>query len=517
MNQSISNRIFKGTLIVVSVGIIAKLTAFLAEAVLAAYLGTTYQSDAYYMITSVHAVIYPMMSVGIWQVFLPLYKGHITKSENDAAHSITDKTLSFFFLISLGVVVLLLVFAPIVVSVVAPGFKGDTKELCIKLVRLSSPMYFFIVASAVYASVLQCHNKFLGSQIREVASHIPIILAAVLFYKNSGIEALAIALVFAGVLRLLVELPFVNWGYRYKPDLNLKGEEFALMLRRLPSALVSAGVAQLNTLIDKAMASMLPTGTVSCLNYGNKLMNVFSGLVSSAIATATYPQIIELIALDQKEELGKMLTKIINTFSVLMFPITLACILFREELVSAVFERGAFNSQSTALTASVFALYCLGLFFVAVNMVMSNVFYGHGDTKTPMYISMANLAVNVVLNIVLISIWGVNGLALATSLSAIISFFLRMRAARKYVHMNHLGMLITTGKVLVASTVACSVPRIVFWIQPVNKYLLLVSSTLIGVGVYYLLVKLLKVPEVDELLSLINKKIKEHRLMASSP
>lgn len=507
--KSIGSKIFKGTIIIVIIGVLAKVAAFIEEAVLAAYLGTTLQSDAYYMVWSVHAVIYPMLSIGIWNVFLPLYKSHISKKEIEKAFELTNKSLSFFTLISAVVVVLLIGFAPIVVSLVAPGFKDETRNLCIKLVRISAPMYIFIVASSVYASILQCHNKFFGSQIREVASHIPTIITALFFYQRYGITAMAIALVLAGLIRMLIELPFVDWGYRYKPDFKFEEHDFKVMLRRLPSALVSAGVVQLNALIDKAMASILPTGTVSALNYGNKLMNFFSGLLSTAIATALYPQMIELIALDKKEELGKMLAKIINIFGVLMFPITIACVLFRTELVSAVYERGAFNSASTALTSSVFALYSVGLFFVACNTVISNVFYGYGNTKTPMYISLAHLGINIVLNLALIYFYGANGLALATSLSAIISFLIRFSALKKYVSLKNKDMLISMIKILFSSIIACLFPRIIFWYFPLNKYILLLCSAIIGVAIYLLLVKFFRINEINEIAILVKQKMKK--------
>ena len=509
MDKSIGKRVFRGTIIIVLVGILAKITSFIAEAILAAYLGTTYQSDAYYMVASVHNVIYPMMSIGIWKVFLPLYKSHIAKGEIDKAYSLTNKALSFFSTISLVVVALLMACTPIAVSFIAPGFEGETRTLCIKLVRISAPMYVFITAAAVYASILQCHDKFLGSQIREVASHIPTIIAALFFYKRFGIKAMALALVAAGVLRLLIEIPFVNWGYKYKPDFKFRTQEFALMLKRLPSALISAGVAQLNTLVDKAMASTLPTGTVSGLNYGHKLMNVFSGLLSSAIATAMYPQMIELISLGKKEDLGRLVVKIIDIFCALMVPITVACVLFRTELVSAVFQRGAFDASSTALTASVFAIYCLGLFFLACNVVISNIFYGHGDTKTPMNISVANLGINVVLNLILIHLWSVNGLAMATSLSAAITFFVRLRFAEKYVKLDNKRMCVTAVKVLAAAGVACMLPRIIFWIYPLNKYLTLIISALLGTVSYLIMVRLLNVNEFNDLIGILSRKLKK--------
>lgn len=509
MDKSIGNRIFRGTVIIVLIGIFAKIAAFLSEAILAAYLGTTYQSDAYYMVSSIKDVIYPMLSVGIWKVFLPVYKEKITKNNIREANDLSNKSITLFTFASLVVVFLIIIFANILVSIVAPGFQGPTRELCIKLVRISAPMYVLIIASAVYASMLQCHDKFLGSQIREVASHIPTILTALLFYKAFGIEAMAVALVVGGAIRLAIELPFVDWGYRYKPDFRFKTKEFTLMLKRLPSALISEGVTQFNTLIDKAMASTLPEGSISGLNYGHKLMNVLSGLLSSAIATAMYPQIIELIALDKRADLSKLVVKVLNIFSVLMMPITFACVLFRTELVSVVFQRGSFGKESVALTAGVFAFYCAGILFIACNAIINNLFYGFGDTKTPMYISIANLVINMVLNLILIHLWGVNGLALATSLSAFITFFIRLRFAEKYVKLDNKKMIVTALKVLIAAAIACMIPRAIFWLHPMNKYLTLISSAAIGVAVYLLMVKVLKVNEINDLVVLMKRKLKK--------
>ncbi len=509
MDNSIGKKVFRGTITIVLVRILAKITSFIAEAILAAYLGTTYQSDAYYMVNSIQLVIYPMLGVGIWKVFLPLYKEKLTHGQNQEAAALTNKVITFFTIVSFIFVCFLILLAGPVVSIVAPGFEGETRNLCIKLVRIAAPMYFFIIAAAIYASILQANNKFLGSQIREVASHIPTILAAIFFYKTFGIEAMAVALVVGGAVRLLIELPFVDWGYKYKPDQKFKTPEFVVMLKRLPSALISEGVTQFNTLIDKAMASTLTEGTISGLNYGHKLMNVFSGLLSTAIATALYPQMIELIALKKEKELSNLVVKIINIFSVLMLPITLACALFRTELVAAVFQRGSFTAESTVLTSGVFALYCIGLFFIASNTVITNLFYGYGNTKTPMYISIANLGTNVALNLFLIHVWGVNGLALATSLSAIITFFIRVRAAEKYAKLDNKKMIVTAVKVLIASAVACFIPRIIFWIHPINQYLTIIISAIIGVVVYLGMVKVLKVNEINDLVGLLKRKMKK--------
>ena len=504
--KSVANKVLRGTIIVMIIGLLAKIAAFVEEAVLAAYLGTTFQSDAYYMVWGIHTMFYPMLSVGIWSVFLPLYKSHLAKDEKEKAYALTNQLISFLTIISVFAVALLFIFAPAVVSVAAPGFSGETRELCIKLTRISSPMYIFLVIAAVYASILQCHDRFLGSQIREVVSHVPTIVAAIFFYRVWGIEAMAISLIVAGILRLLIELPFVTWGYKFRADLHFKSQEFSLLLRRLPPALVSAGVAQFNALVDKAMASTLPEGNVSSLNYGYKLTNVFSGFLSAAISTALYPQMVELIALKKKEELGRLMTKIINLFCILMVPVTLACILFRSELVSAAFERGAFDGNSASAASGVFALYSLGLFFSACNTLFNNVFHGYGDTKKAMYINTAYLITNILLNIAFIQIWGANGLALATSLSTIVSFFIRFVLLKQYVVLKRGYLCITWTKVMLASAVACIIPRSLFWLCDANKYLVLISSASMGCVLYLGMIKLLRIRELSDLVGLVKQK-----------
>ncbi len=508
-SNHIGKRIFRGTLVIVFVSVLAKLAAFLSEAVNAGYLGTTFQSDAYYMVASIQQVLYPMLSVGIWKVFLPIYKDKLSQNNQAAADGLANKMICFFTTISFAAVILLILLASPVVSLVAPGFEGETRRLCIELVRISAPMYVFIIAAAIYASMLQCHNKFFGSQIREVATHIPVILAAVLFFHRFGIRAMAVALVVGGLLRLLVELPFVNWGYRFKPDFHFKCPEFGVMLKRLPSALLSEGIHQINILIDRAMASMFPEGAVSGMNYGHRLTNVFSGLLSTAVATALFPQMVELISHKKLEELEKLLTKILSIFMLLMIPVTVACMLFSQDLVRAVFERGAFQEDSVALTSGVFTFYSLGLLFVASSTVVTNVFYGFGDTRTPLIIALINMVINVALNLTLAHFMGVNGLALATSLAALISLGIRFAFVRKHVELEWKQLLLTFGKVLLASAVSCLAAWALVSLLELNVFLRLIAAAAVGVALYLPAVKLLRVREIEDLLKILRKKLKK--------
>lgn len=495
----------EGTIVIVLVGILAKLSAFISETILAAYLGTTDQSDAYYMVSGLKDVIFPMLSVGIWKVFLPIYKEKLTFGKLREADEITNKSLTFFALVGLLFVVLLNLLADPVSRLIAPGFDAGTRKLHITLVRISSPMYVFILAAGVYSTILQCHNRFFGSQIREIASHIPTIVFLLLLYRTCGIKILALALMLGGMLRLLVELPFVNWGYRYRPDFRFRGPEFSLLLRRLPAAVLSESVTQLNSFVDKMMASLLPTGSISGLNYGQRLTNVFSGLLSTAISTALYPQMVELASEKKYDMLGKLVGRIIRYFAVVMIPVSFASILFRRELVSLVFERGSFDAGSAALTSGIFACYASGIFFTGCNRVLTNLFYGSGDTKTPLLISGANLVMNVILNLILIRLLGVNGLALATSVTAAISFGIQFYASKKFIRLQKLSVFLTAAKSLAASAVAIVIPRLLFNYYPMRHYLVLLCAALISIPIYLAVLKLLGVSELNDFRSLFRR------------
>lgn len=451
------------------------------------------------MITSIQAIIYPMLSIGISKVFLPAYKRHMALEEDDKAARLADRMMTLLGLVTLVVIALLMLFSNVIVAIVAPGFDEQTKELCAELVTISAPMYLFIIFASTYSAMLQCHNRFLGSQIREVVSHIPPIIAAVFFYSRLGevwgMRALALSLVAGAMLRILVELPFVNWKYRYKPDLSFRDDEFRVIVHRLPAALITAAIAQINHLVDKIMASGFEKGAVSALHYGSKLLHVFSGLLSTAVSTALYPQMVEMITHNKKKELSSIVAKIISIFCVLMIPVTLACVIFSKNLISVVYERGAFEEQSTALTAGAFAFYSLSLLFTAISSVVNNVFYGHGNTKTPMLISLYTITLNIALNYDLSYFMGVNGLALATSVTAIVGMIVNLVCVQSYITVPWKKLFMTLNKIMIASVFACF-PAYFITLSVENKYLHLMLAAVIGIVLYLCALRVLKIREL---------------------
>ncbi|MBO2517323.1 MAG: murein biosynthesis integral membrane protein MurJ [Clostridiales bacterium] len=513
-NKTIGKKVLSGALIIIAVSVLAKIMSYVTEAVNAYYMGTGSTADAFSMVTSIQNMIYPMLSIGISKVFLPAYKRHMTLGEDEQANRLANRMITMLLIITGCVAALLMIFSRQVVSVVASGFDEETASLCADLVTISAPMYLFIIVASTYSSMLHCHNRFFGSQIREVVSHIPPVVCAILLYKRLGAEmgvrAMAVSLIIGAMCRLLIELPFVNWNYRYKPDVSFRDDEFRHVLRKLPAAMVTAGITQINTLVDSMMASGLGKGAVSSLKYATRLTHVLSGLISAAVSTALYPQMVELITLNKRRELSKIVTKIINIFCILIIPVSIAGFLFRVPLISVAFERGKFDSASTEATAGIFCYYCIGLLFGAISSLLNNIFYGHGDTRTPMFISIGTVSLNVGLNFLLSSLMGIGGLALATSIATITAATVKLILARKYIDIPWRSEAFTVGKIIAASIVSIA-PAYYISRLIANKYLHLITAAAIGIALYLVMVKLLRIETLKDVVRLATGKLKKLR------
>ena len=482
-----------GAFIILVVAVAAKLASFLAEAILAAYLGTSAVGDAFYMVTGIQQVLYPMLSVGIWKVFLPEYKKTMTRDDGEKADELGNKVLFAFTVLAIIFSFLLALFAGQAVAVMAPGFNPETSMLCTKLVMVTSPMYIFIIVSSVYATMLQCRNKFFASQIREISTHIPLILAALFFYDVFGVWALAVGLVIGGLFRLLVELPFINWGYKYKLDYKINTPEMLKMGKQMPSALLASGADQITILVNKIIASMQAVGTVSALNYASKLQNVFIGLFSSAVITASYPRIAAYVGEHNESALVDLLNRIICVVVAFLVPISFGSLILGKDLVVVLFERGAFDASASAVTAEAFACYATGLVFAALFVLFNNLFYAYELSGKAMLASVISMGSNIVLCIAFSGMFGAAGLALSASLSYLIATAWQAVTLMNFLKMPWKSIAGEFLKVAVASLASLMAAFGVLVVMGLNTSLnRLVVGVVVFCAVYFALIVIMR-------------------------
>ncbi|MCC3351466.1 murein biosynthesis integral membrane protein MurJ [Ruminococcus albus] len=475
-----NNKIIKNVGVILGCSIVAKVLSYIWEATLAAFLGASDQADAFYMTTSIFGILYPILDLGIWKVFLPAYKKMLVEKKESDAERIANISITLFFVLSIALVIFLIVFAQPLVAVMASGFDSDKRKITIEYLRISAPTYLLMAASSVVGAMLQSREKFLGSQIREIGTHISKIIFVIICFRFLNIYAAVIAMIVGSIFRLLIQLPFINWKWKFRFDFHFKDKEILPMIKGLPSVAVTAAIVHINGLVDKMVASGAVTGAVACLNYGNKLMNVFSGMISTAISTAVYPNMIQCITNKEEGHLRRLLTKVISSLLFCIIPISIFCLVFSSQLVSVAFERGAFDSSATEITAEVFVGYSLGMLFIGIASVVTNVFYGYGDTKITMNVSLIEIVLNIIFDLMFVQIFGVAGLAFATSISAAICLCIRFLLLKKYIRISLKSISFEGLKILAISTISAFIPYILITnFLDVNKYISIILCAIL--------------------------------------
>ena len=504
MKKSVINNI----IIVLACSLVAKGLSYIWEASLAAYLGANDEADCLYMMVSIFNILYPVIDIGIWKVFMPIYKTKLAKNENVRANTFANISISFFFVLSLVLIAILVAFAKPLTVLIAPGFSPEKKSITAQFIRIAAPLYLTMATSSVLGAILQSHGKFFGSQLREIGASASKILFLMVCYKYFGIYAAVSAFIVGSICRVIIQLPFINWEWKFKPDFHFKNKDILTMLKGLPSVALTSAVSHINSLIDRVFASNSFSGSVACLNYGNKLMNVFSGMVSASISTATYPTMIQYIAEKNESKLKDLLANTIDALTYIIIPISLYCILFAKKIVIIAFQRGAFDASATQLTATIFIGYSVGMLFIGLRTVISNVFYGYGDTKITMYITIFGIALNVGLNFLLYHFWGVAGLAFATSISGAACHFIRLWFLRKFISFDYKHMFLETGKILMISIFSVGSSFLLFYyVIHVNPYIQIACSFILAVVIFFLCSKVFHIYTYEYIIKLIKNRI----------
>lgn len=401
---------------------VSKIFGFAREMVIAAYYGASWQTDAFNMANSIIGLSTAILSMGVATVIIPMYNHQLTqngKKEADGfASNILCVTTSAYGILSVAGII----FAPFLVKLFAPEFEGEIYELSVQIVRIL--FIFTIGTNAVnfLTSISHSNKRFLTPALIGFPFSAITVFSAVLLSPYIGIYALVVSYTVAILIQAVMIAVSLRNTFKFTPTLNFTNGDVKAILVLCVPILVSIGVDELNGVIDRMLASGLPEGSISAMNYAKKLYNLPHGIITTSIITVIYPMFSQYAARQDFANVKSLATKAMSTLFAVMAPITLACIYYSREIVKIVYERGAFTSEETALTAYIFIFVILALFFVGGSSVLNNAFYGMQDTKTPRLGAVVAVSTNIVLNLILVRYMQAAGLSLATSISTMVNY-----------------------------------------------------------------------------------------------
>ncbi|MBN1949460.1 MAG: murein biosynthesis integral membrane protein MurJ, partial [Candidatus Cloacimonetes bacterium] len=420
--------------------LISRVFGLIRDIVMTNYFGTSYAADAFQAAFQIPNLLRKLFGEGaLSAAFVPIYNEIGIKRGFAAQFKFAVNVLSFLTTILLIICLLGIILAPWLVRLLAPGFNEITYLLALKLVRIMFPYLMLIGLSSTLISILNSHDYYFIPGLTSAFLNVAMFGSLLIFINLTGetdLARLAVVwswgVVLGGILQTVVNFPLLaRIGYRFGINFRTGSEALKALWQRFIPGAVGLAIRQINLAVDLILASLLVTGSLAALNYGNRLMQLPLGIFGVSAGVAVLPLFSRQIAGREWKTLSENLRFALVAVTFIMLPLTAVIAGLGEDVVRIVFQRGAFDQTSLIMTNRALVCYALGLVFFSVNRILIPVFYANGDTLTPVRISVVIVVLNIVLNLILMQFLQHAGLALATSLSALVQTFLLIRYLKK--------------------------------------------------------------------------------------
>ena len=418
----------KSSSVVSAMTLLSRILGLIRDFIIAKYFGANGFSDAFLVAFRIPNFFRRLFAEGAFsQAFIPILADSKANQSDDelqeVINHISTKLLSVLIVITLVVVVL----APLVMFIFAWGFyfKADQSHyfLATDMLRITFPYLLLISLTALSGAILNTYNNFSVPAFTPVLLNVSLILSAVFLSKHmdTPIMALAWGVLIGGVAQLAFQIPFLRKIHRL-PKLRF-GPHPAIqtLKKRMLPALFGVSVSQINLLIDTMIASTLIAGSVSWLYYSDRLLELPLALIGITLATVALAKLSNFYATNDKKNFIQTVDKALLYGLILGLPASAGLVTLSDGLIITLFQYDAFSANDAIQSSLSLRAYGAGLIaFIAVK-ILAPVFLSRGDTKTPVKAGVAAMTSNIILNLVLAHYFGHDGLAAATSLSALLN------------------------------------------------------------------------------------------------
>jgi putative peptidoglycan lipid II flippase len=428
--------------------LLSRVLAFVREALRARYLGASAAADAFTAAFRLPNLLQNLFGeAALSASFIPVYARLLHEDEREAGR--VAGAIASVMALGVAVFVLLgILFAPVLVAIINPGFSPEKKTLTVYLTRILFPGSGLFVLSAWCLGILNSHRRFFLSYAAPVAWNLALIGALVIFGPrhddNRLVVTLAWASVVGAVLQFVVQLPLV---LRLVPHLRVAidtaSTHVRTVLRNFTPALVSRGAGQLGAYIDQILASFLPNGVPAMLAYAANLYLLPVSLFGMSISAAELPEMARTRG-ETAEDVARLRERVAGAARRIAFfvvPSAIAFLALGDVLVAAVFQSGQFQRTETVFTWGILAGSAIGLLAGTLARLYSSTLYALRDTRTPLRYALARFATSAVIGAVLAVLvprwlgvdrrWGAAGLTTAGAIGAWVEFLLLRSEIRR--------------------------------------------------------------------------------------
>lgn len=498
------------------VTILSKVFGFLRESVMAYYYGAGDIVAIYAVANTLPVVIANFVASGIIYGFIPIY----TKAKNEegleAAEDFTSNIFNILMVFSMGAVIFGFIFAGAFCKLFSPDLKGELLQTAIIFTRIIMFAIFAYLYSAVFRGYLNLKGNFFVPAVTGLIMNVIIIFFTVISGTLKNPYLLAIGCLLGNVLQYIM-FPKANrdHGYKHSNKIDIHNKYIkALIMISIP-VIVSSAAGEISLTVDNSMASyFFGNASISYLRYSKTLLSLITGVITVSVTTSIFPTISHLGQSGDFENMKKHLNSAIVSTMLLVIPATIGMMALAVPIIKLVYQRGAFDNKSVILTASMLIAYAPFVIFQSFSDVIDKGFYAVGDSKSPVIIVVIQQIINVIFNFILINFFGIEGLALSTTISAGAGAILMLMKFRKnFGRINFKSSLKSLIKITLLSMIMGLIALSLYSKLSVNmSYLPSLFISIIVAGLFYIVTILLaRIPEVMKMVNHLYHKIIKKR------
>ncbi len=415
--------------------LISRILGYVRDILIAIFLGTSHFADVFFVAFRLPNTFRRLFAEGTFNAaFIPSYAGALAKSKSEA-DSFAKNVFNLLFVILLIFVLLAEIFMPNLIYLIAPGFYRDPDKLklAIDLSRITFPFLFFICLASFFGAILNSYNKFAAAAAAPIILNVVLIGSLFLakWLNMSNVLTLSYAVSLAGILQFIILLLFVRKNF--KPILTTKikiDEKVKFFFQKLIPSIFSSGVTQINILVGTIIASF-QAGAVSYLYYADRVYQINLAVAGIAVGTVMLPELSKYIKNNNYQKIINLQNRALELCLFLSVPAATALVLASDEIITSLFGYGSFDDLSVYNTALALTYFAFGVPAFSILKIFSNYFFARNDTKTPFYLSVISVALNIIISVTLFSRFGFIIIPIATSITSWINVFFHFYFIKK--------------------------------------------------------------------------------------
>ena len=501
---------------------ISRVLGFVRDISVSSTFGISWQADAYAAAFTIPDLIYfALVGGGLSSAFIPVFSSYLATNKEEEGYEMASTILNIVALASMVLIAIGMVFTPQLVELLTNFQHGEAEQataLTILLTRIMFAQSFFMCLAGISQGILQCYKEFTVPALGAVVYNIAIIVIGLLLAKYIGIMAFTIGVVAGAALNLLLQIRAMRqYRFSYRLTINLHHPGVKKFFLLFMPVVLGLSMNEINLLVSQYLASTLGEGVVYALKQAQRIMMLPVGIFAAAIGLSVFPTMTSHVARGEMEEYKQNLTMGLRTIIFITLPASAGLMALSRPVVRAMYQQGAVTSEQIEMVSVILVFYCIGIVGYGAQQILNRGFYAVQDTNSPVLINVFVLLFNIVLSIALVEPLEYRGLALAYSLTgllsmAVLGFFLR----RKIGPYGGQALLKSALQSVAASVVMA---LIVYYTAAGLEQMLDVSGKLmqvvqvaagisIGVFVYAVMAIVMKMEEARMVLRVVKRKLR---------